>query len=144
MTRSAFAIELGDWDPLREIATPIRFAVFVQEQQVPAEIEIDDWDAQSLHAIARDVGGVAVGTGRLLPDGHIGRMAVLASARGTGVGTALLRALLNAARARGMTVVELSAQTHAVPFYVREGFAAYGDEYMDAGIPHRMMRRHLS
>lgn len=143
MAHSAMSIELGSWEALREIATPIRFAVFVREQKVPAEIELDDWDAKSLHAIARNAGGVAVGTGRLLPDGHIGRMAVLAAARGTGVGTALLRALINAARERGMRNIELSAQTHAVPFYEREGFEAYGNAYMDAGIPHRTMRKAL-
>lgn len=143
MSRSDVRIELGDWDALREVATPIRFQVFVREQNVAAEIELDDWDARSLHAIARDMSGAALGTGRLLPDGHIGRMAVLASARGLGVGTALLRALMDAARDRGMTSVELSAQTHAVPFYRREGFSEFGDEYMEAGIPHLNMRRRL-
>jgi predicted GNAT family N-acyltransferase len=143
MTGDDIWIELGGWDALREVATPIRFQVFVREQNVPAEIELDDWDARSLHAIARETNGAAVGTGRLLPDGHIGRMAVLATARGLGVGAALLRALMDAARSRGMTTVELSAQTHAVPFYRREGFAEFGDEYMDAGIPHRNMRRRL-
>ena len=143
MTPADIDIELGDWTALRDAATPIRFAVFVEEQKVPADIELDDWDARSLHAIARNPAGLAVGTGRLLPDGHIGRMAVLASARGTGVGTALLRALMNAARERAMGKVELSAQTHAVPFYQREGFVLFGDEYLDAGIPHVDMRRML-
>lgn len=143
MTTTGIRIELGDWSALRALATPIRFTVFVEEQKVPADIELDDWDARSLHAIARDAAGNAVGTGRLLPDGHIGRMAVLASARGLGVGTALLRALMDAARARGMLSIELSAQTHAVPFYLREGFVAFGDEYPDAGIAHLNMRRAL-
>jgi predicted GNAT family N-acyltransferase len=97
----------------------------------------------SLHALAFDRAGRLLGTGRLLPDGHVGRMAVLPQARGTGVGSALLAALLQAARARGDREVALSAQTHAIPFYERFGFVAEGEEYDDAGIPHRRMRRAL-
>ena len=136
-------IELGEWAALREPASRIRFSVFVEEQKVPAEIELDDWDARSLHALAYDAVGAVVGTGRLLPDGHIGRMAVLAGARGTGVGTALLTALMQAARARGDRDVVLSAQTHAVPFYERLGFAVEGEIYQEAGIDHVDMRRTL-
>jgi predicted GNAT family N-acyltransferase len=140
MAEPAIEVRLGAWIDLREEAAPIRYAVFVDEQKVPAEIELDDWDALSLHALALDAQGRVLGTGRLLPDGHIGRMAVLQSARGQGVGTALLRALLQAARARGDREVVLSAQTHAMPFYEKAGFIAEGDEYDDAGIPHRQMR----
>jgi predicted GNAT family N-acyltransferase len=136
-------IELGAWDALREAASRIRFSVFVEEQKVPAEIELDDWDAKSLHALAYDAAGTVVGTGRLLPDGHIGRMAVLAPARSTGVGTALLTALMQAARERGDRDVVLSAQTHAVPFYARLGFAVEGTIYQEAGIDHVDMRREL-
>lgn len=136
-------IQLDDWDALREEASRIRFSVFVQEQKVPAEIELDDWDARSLHALASDTSGAVVGTGRLLPDGHIGRMAVLAPARGTGIGTALLGALMQAARERGDREVMLSAQTHAVPFYARLGFAVEGAIYQEAGIDHVDMRRAL-
>jgi predicted GNAT family N-acyltransferase len=140
MAEPAIEVRLGAWIDLREEAAPIRYAVFVDEQKVPAEIELDDWDALSLHALALDAQGRVLGTGRLLPDGHIGRMAVLQSARGQGVGSALLRALLQAARARGDREVVLSAQTHAMPFYEKAGFIAEGDEYDDAGIPHRQMR----
>jgi predicted GNAT family N-acyltransferase len=139
----AMRIELGDWAALREAASRIRFDVFVEEQKVPAEIELDDWDAKSLHALAYDAAGTVVGTGRLLPDGHIGRMAVLANARGTGVGTALLTALMQAARERGDRDVVLSAQTHAVAFYARLGFAVEGTIYQEAGIDHVDMRREL-
>ncbi|HZV22300.1 MAG TPA: YbgC/FadM family acyl-CoA thioesterase, partial [Luteimonas sp.] len=93
-------VRVGSWKELREPAQRIRTEVFVDEQRVPAEIELDEHDASCIHAIARD-GGRAVGTGRLLPDGHIGRMAVLKSARGKGIGKALLRALIEAARLRG-------------------------------------------
>jgi len=82
-------VELGDWAALQRWAIPIRTTVFVEEQKVPAEMEIDDWDPQCVHAVAFDGEGTAQGTGRLLPDGHIGRMAVLKSARGAGVGSAL-------------------------------------------------------
>lgn len=136
-------IRLGTWDELREAASRIRFTVFVDEQKVPAEIELDDWDARCLHALAMDAAGNAVGTGRLLPDGHIGRMAVLREARGTGVGMALLQALMQAARERGHTEVVLSAQTHAAPFYRKAGFVEEGAVYEEAGIPHVDMRRRL-
>ncbi len=136
-------IELGDWSAMRARAEPVRFEVFVEEQKVPAEIELDEFDAVSLHALALDAGGNVLGTGRLLPDGHIGRMAVRACARGRGVGAALLRALIDAARQRGDREVVLSAQTRAIPFYERFGFIAEGEEYDDAGIAHRLMRRRL-
>jgi len=136
-------VELGDWKELQALAAPLRFTVFVTEQKVPAEIEIDEWDAHSVHAIAFDEEGQAVGTGRLLPDGHIGRMAVARRARGSGVGSALLSALMNEARRRGYREAVLSAQTHAVAFYRRHGYTVESAEYMDAGIPHVDMRCRL-
>ena len=110
-------IELGDWLRMRRWAEPLRFAVFVEEQSVPADIELDAHDPLSLHAVAFDANEAAVGTGRLLPDGHIGRMAVAKPARGTGVGSALLKTLMDEARRRGHTHVVLSSQTHATEFY---------------------------
>jgi predicted GNAT family N-acyltransferase len=133
-------VDLGAWEAMRVRAVPVRYAVFVEEQKVPADIELDEFDPLSLHALAIDRQGRVVGTGRLLPDGQIGRMAVLREARGRGVGSALLQALMQAARARGDLEIALSAQTHAIPFYVRFGFIAEGGEYDDAGIPHRRMR----
>ncbi len=124
-------------------AAAIRHAVFVKEQRVPADIELDEFDDVSLHALAVDASGNAVGTGRLLPDGHIGRMAVLAAARGAGIGTALLQALMTAARERGLAEVQLNAQTHALPFYQRFGFTPDGEPFDDAGILHLAMRRSL-
>jgi predicted GNAT family N-acyltransferase len=128
---------------MRRWAEPIRATVFVDEQKVPAELELDAWDPQCLHAVAFDGAGHALGTGRLLPDGHIGRMAVLQAARGTGVGSALLVALMEAARLRGHGAAVLSAQTHAVPFYRRHGYEVIGGEYLDCNIPHVDMRRSL-
>ena len=143
MARAEIAVAIADWTEVQGDAAAIRRAVFVDEQRVPLELELDEWDARSRHALARDARGRAVGTGRLLPDGHIGRMAVLAAARASGVGSALLRALIDEARRSGHATVELSAQTHARAFYERHGFAAYGPVYDDAGIPHVVMRRAL-
>jgi predicted GNAT family N-acyltransferase len=135
-------IELLPWERVRELASPIRFEVFVHEQRVPAEIELDDRDAQSLHAIAF-LKERPVGTARLLPDGHIGRMAVLKTHRKKGVGAAMLKRLIEAARSRGDREVALSAQVHAVPFYRAHGFVEEGAEYEEAGIPHQTMRLSL-
>lgn len=121
---------------MRGWAEPLRFAVFVEEQKVPPEIELDDHDPECVHAVAFDGGDRAIGTGRLLPDGHIGRMAVAQSARGQGVGSALLAALMSEARRRGHAQAVLSAQTHAVDFYRKHGYSVEGDPYDDAGIPH--------
>ncbi len=135
-----FHVTLGGWTTQRERAMPLRFEVFVIEQQVPPELELDEMDAQSVHALALNGHGEAVGTGRLLPDAHIGRMAVRKDARGFGVGSAILRALMQEAERRGEPAVLLHAQSYAVPFYRRFGFEAEGEEFMEAGIPHVLMR----
>lgn len=132
-------IELLSWEEARAHASPIRFTVFCEEQGVPREIELDEHDSQSIHAIAY-AGSRAVGTARLLPDGHIGRMAVLKGYRSRGVGGAMLQKLIEAARQRGDREVVLSAQIHAAPFYLTHGFVPEGDEYMEAGIRHQAMR----
>jgi len=131
-----YAVRLLSWSDALPLARPVRERVFVEEQGVPRELEWDDWDARSEHAVAVDEEGGAIGTGRLLPDGHIGRMAVLARWRGRGVGSALLDALLERAKARRMPSVRLNAQTHAAGFYRRFGFAVDGVEFVEAGIPH--------
>ena len=136
MSRPALRVELTDWAVAQPLAGPIRHAVFVDEQRVPEDEEIDAWDPQCVHALAFDGEGRALGTGRLLPDGHIGRMAVLKDARQLGVGSALLTALMAEARRRGHDRAALSAQTHAVEFYRRHGYAVVSGEYMDCGIPH--------
>jgi len=130
------------WEKARAQAAPIRLVVFVEEQGVPAELEMDEMDAKCIHALAFD-DSRAVGTGRLLPDGHIGRLAVLKEFRGKGAGGALLAKLLEAAKSRGDREVVLSAQVHAVPFYQAYGFELFGEVYEEAGIPHRDMRRDL-
>lgn len=139
---AALAVRLGSWGELSAQASPIRFTVFVDEQKVPVELELDEFDPLSCHALAL-AGDEAVGTGRLLPDGHIGRMAVLAGWRGRGVGALLLQALIDEATRRGMARVVLNAQTHALGFYARFGFVPEGEEYEEAGLPHRTMGRSL-
>ena len=135
------SIRLVTWEEARSEASRIRFAVFVDEQQVPAEIELDEHDPHCIHALAADSSGKVVGTGRLLPDGHIGRMAVSREARGQGVGGAILEALAARACERGDREVVLNAQVQAMGFYRAHGFVEEGPEFDDAGIPHRAMRR---
>lgn len=131
---------LGSWNALGQRASSIRLSVFVNEQGVPLDIELDDNDDCSVHALAVDNLGVAIATGRLLPDAHIGRMAVLPAYRGQGVGSKILNALVNEARRQGHTSVVLSAQQHACAFYEAHGFVAEGYPYVDAGIDHILMR----
>lgn len=135
----------GDVDELYAL----RHEVFVVGQDVPEDMERDAFDDAALHAAAR-VGGVLVGTGRLLApgvvaeDATIGRLAVTASARGRGVGAAVLDLLESLARERGWPVVELHAQTHALGFYDRAGYVPFGGVYDEAGIEHQSMRKPLT
>ena len=135
-------VRLLDWQSAQAEAKRIRFIVFVEEQGVPPELEMDENDANSVHALAYG-DGRAIGTGRLLPDGHIGRMAVLKEWRGRGVGRAILRRLIDAARERGDHQVLLSAQVQALGFYRAEGFTPEGPVYEEAGIAHQAMRMKL-
>lgn len=123
----------------------VRRKVFVEEQNVPEELELDEHDATAVHLLATD-SGRPLGTARLLIDGDhakIGRVAVLADARGTGAGAALMRAALDTLRARGVRQAKLGSQVHAIGFYEKLGFVAQGPEYDDAGIPHRDMTLQL-
>lgn len=132
-------IREGDWAALGEAASEIRRRVFIEEQRVPQQEEWDGRDPACHHFLAL-YGGIPLGTARLLPDAHIGRVAVLAEARGLGIGAALMRTAIEAARRDGHAWVELAAQTHALAFYEHLGFEAFGDEFLEAGIAHRNMR----
>jgi len=132
---------LGDWSVLERDALSVRYDVFVTEQGVPLELERDDMDPLCIHAVAYDEAGAPAATGRLLPDGHIGRMAVHRHARGTGLGRQVLEALMARGIADGHKQLVLSAQTHAQGFYARSGFKPRGEITMDAGIPHIEMVR---
>ena len=137
-------VQLGTWSDLGVRASAIRFEVFVEEQQVPIAEELDAMDAECLHALAFSHQGVAIATGRLLPDGHIGRMAVKLSERKKGVGAAVLQALVEAAQERGFKEVVLGAQLHAKDFYLKQGFVEFGEVFLDANIEHVMMRKELN
>ena len=144
MPTQPFFIRLCNWDQARVDARRIRELVFVLEQCVPPALEMDEQDAHCDHALAYAEEGLAVGTGRLLPDGHIGRMAVLKAWRGRGVGALLLQALVEQARQRRHASAYLNAQAYAVGFYRRYGFEVSGPQFMEAGIPHVAMLRPLS
>jgi predicted GNAT family N-acyltransferase len=126
----------------------VRHQVFVVEQRVPAELEYDEHDepdAKAVHVLAVGPDG-PLGAGRLIPGdagaggtGILGRLAVARAARGLGIGVALVRAIEDEARRLGLSAVELHAQTHALGFYERLGYVAYGSEYEEAGIAHRSM-----
>jgi predicted GNAT family N-acyltransferase len=134
-----FGVHTCRWrDAERELRL-IRHTVFVVEQCVPESLEWDDADETSLHARARSASGKAIGCARLLPDAHIGRVAVLAKWRRRGVGSALLLRLIDEARTRGHARVLLNAQVDAMPFYARYEFVGRGDVFDEAGIPHRAM-----
>jgi predicted GNAT family N-acyltransferase len=140
----AFAVRACRWADAASPLRQVRHAVFVVEQRVPETLEWDDADAQSLHALAVEASGGAIGCARLLPDGHIGRVAVLVRWRRRGVGSALLLRLVDETRSRGDARVILNAQVAAMPFYARHGFVARGDAFDEAGIAHRVMERPLS
>jgi len=139
---------VGSWSELREPARRIRTEVFIDEQRVPLELEWDEADETCVHAVVFNRIGQAVGTGRLLPshDGvaKIGRVAVNKVLRGSGVGRRLMRALMDAARARGDKEIVLHAQRTAESFYRGLGFTARGNEFDEAGIPHIEMSRPLT
>jgi predicted GNAT family N-acyltransferase len=131
------------WEQAQPTAGPLRFAIFVGEQNVPSGIELDDLDAKCLHAVAFDVDNKPIGTGRLLPDGHIGRMAVVKEWRRRGIGAEILQALIAEARKRGHADVVVSAQLQAAEFYREQGFVAEGKVYPEADILHQQMRKKL-
>jgi predicted GNAT family N-acyltransferase len=123
----------------REAMTAIRHAVFVVEQGVPVDLELDGLDPACVHLVAFGPQGDAIGTARMTGSGHVGRIAVLAPWRGRGVGARLVRTMLALARDAGLGSVDLDSQVRAVGFYEKLGFEARGEEFMEAGIPHRNM-----
>lgn len=139
-----FDLREADWSRDGALLSEIRRIVFIVEQSVPKHEEWDGRDEESWHWLATDKRGNPIGTARLLPEGQIGRMAVLIGHRGTGVGAALLEAAVEKARHLGFDSVFLNAQSHALEFYKRCGFLPEGDEFMEAGIPHFRMTRKLA
>jgi predicted GNAT family N-acyltransferase len=141
--KPAWRVIPARWMERAAALTQVRRIVFVEEQGVPEELEWDGRDAACAHFLALDAAGMPIGCARLLPDGHIGRMAVLRAWRGQGIGAALLRTALAEAKKRGHPRARLSAQMTATGFYRKYGFKATGGEYLDAGIPHVDMEKKL-
>ncbi|MFE4514882.1 GNAT family N-acetyltransferase [Kitasatospora sp. NPDC056783] len=152
----AAVIRVAEDEADLELVRAVRYEVFVVEQNVPRELEYDEYDATSVHLLAAGADGAGLGTGRLIfgeqarkltggIEGRVllGRLAVVAAARGTGLGADLVRAIEAAAAERGGVEVELHAQVQALGFYERLGYVAEGPVYEDAGIPHRTMTRAL-
>jgi predicted GNAT family N-acyltransferase len=138
-----FTVSLVGWHDGQPLLKSIREAVFIREQGIPAELEWDGSDESCRHALALSHKGDAIGCGRMLPNGHIGRISVLPQWRKQKVGTAIMEALLDYARAHDYQQVDVDAQTYALPFYRSFGFTEQGDEFMDAGLPHIKMTMKL-
>ena len=138
-----FTIRRVGWPDAGDDLRAVRRAVFIVEQAISEDLEWDEFDAVCPHALAFDACLAPIGCGRLLPNGYIGRLAVLSAWRGRGVGSAILRDLMALAHTRGHDCVRLNAQTQAMPFYARHGFTAEGNEFLEAGIAHQTMARSL-
>jgi len=140
-------IRLTKWSKLndQEAIKSIREQVFINEQNVPVELEWDGLDEHCLHCLVSNADGISVATARLHQDkhAHIGRMAVIKPYRQQGIGSMMLTALLEQAKEIGVLKVDINAQTMAMGFYQRAGFIAVGDEFDDAGIPHYKMTLQL-
>ncbi len=135
-------ILIKPWQKASQEAYLIREQVFVQEQGVPEDMELDEFDPAATHALAYE-GPLCVGTARLVHLDHhhaqIGRMAVLSTFRKRGIGKAILNHLIALAQAEGVLTLTLHSQVSAIPFYAKHGFIAQGPIYDEAGIPHRNM-----
>lgn len=136
-----FTVKPVYWNASEKALKAIRKTVFVEEQGVPEDLEWDGLDEHAYHVMAFAADGTPIGTGRLLQDGHIGRIAVLKEWRGKGVGGALLDILLVIANKMGYEEARLHAQTRVLDFYLGRGFQPQGEQFMEAGIPHVLMTR---
>ena len=129
------------WESHQTELRAVRNAVFIEEQNVPRDLEWDGMDETSIHFIAETSDGDVIGTARLMPSGQIGRMAILISYRGHGIGRRMLDMAIQSAHRSGMKEVFLHAQSYALEFYLKAGFIPDGLEFEEAGIPHRSMTR---
>jgi len=134
----ALSIQRAIWPEDKDKLASVRRQVFIEEQNVPEELEWDKFDETAIHCLAT-IDGNAVGTGRLMSNGQLGRMAVLKTFRHQGIGSKLLELLINEHRKISDKPIIIHAQTHAVNFYQKFGFVIKGDEFDEAGIPHYTM-----
>ena len=144
VSMTGFTVREIAWADAETSLAAIRRQVFVVEQHVPEALEWDGLDDDAIHLLVTVSNGAAIGCARILAQGRIGRMAVLETWRGRGVGRLLLQTAIASCRARDWHNVTLSAQMHALDFYARAGFVVCSDEYLDAGIPHRDMKLNIS
>ena len=135
---------LVKWQSQQSELKALREQVFVIEQHVPADLEWDGLDEAATHLLAVNAANQAVACARILPDGTIGRMAVLKQWRGLGIGRAVLNRAITFCKTQGLSSVHLSAQKHALGFYAEAGFVVTSSEYMDAGIAHYDMKFDIS
>ena len=136
---SEYKIRKASWKEDRQVLRQVRRKVFIEEQNVPEELEWDEFDETAQHIIALDNNNNPVGTGRIKPDGQIGRMAVLKDWRNKGIGKTILDELLKIATRSNYPEIYLHAQLTAIKFYEKSEFIINSDEFMDAGIPHKTM-----
>ena len=141
---TGFTVREIAWADAETSLAAIRRQVFVVEQHVPEALEWDGLDDDAIHLLATAADGTAIGCARILTQGRIGRMAVLETWRGRGVGRLLLQSAIASCRTSNWRDITLSAQMHALDFYARDGFVVCSEEYLDAGIPHRDMKLNLS
>jgi len=138
-----YNIQTTHWNKNKSALSEIRHKVFIEEQNVPEELEWDEFDDDCIHILATE-NSIPIACGRLKTDGHIGRMAVLEAYRKKGVGSSILEGLLNTAKNLSLTEVYLHAQLTAIPFYEKFGFETCSEEFMDANIPHKTMKKTLN
>ena len=139
-----FRVELRDWEAARTVAGPLRYAMFLEEKDPPPGIELDEEDAKCVHALAFETAGKCVGTSRLHPDGHIGRLNVDKEWRRLGVGETLLKALTDEARKRGYPAVTITVSLQAAEFYRTHGYAADGKVFKEGKALQQKMRLPLA
>ncbi len=139
MPHPACSIRSATWQQDEQALRQIREQVFIEEQNVPTELEWDGEDETAFHLLAEDSEGNPIGTARMLPDGHIGRVAVLTRWRHCGIGSLLMQEMMRQAREKGHRKVFLDAQVAAIEFYRKLGFQTEGKTFLDAGILHRHM-----
>ncbi|MEE4246758.1 MAG: GNAT family N-acetyltransferase [Kangiellaceae bacterium] len=139
-----FSVDEVNWLDAQHLLAHVRKSVFGYEQRVPSNIDFDGKDQDCFHVLVTDSSGAAIGTGRMTSKGKIGRVAVLISHRGQGIGSQILEALIAIAKKNNIDMVKLHAQIQAIDFYQRHQFKVQGPVFMEAGIPHQSMLRYCS